>query len=1183
MRIISDSLRNLIGAFFLGGLSCCPSSAGEPDKYRAAAEPTTKAEIYGQGVRETPWLKPEDEAKGFHLPPGFVADLVAAEPQISKPLNMAFDARGRLWVTCTIEYPYAVPEGKKSRDTIRILEDKDGDGNFESMKIFADDLNIPIGILPVQDGVICFSIPNIWLLKDADRDDRVDERIRLFGPFDTTRDTHGMINGLRQGSDGWIYACHGYNNRSSVTARDGSKVELNSGNTFRFLPDGSRIEQFTVGQVNPFGMCSDEFGTWFTADCHSKPLTALLPGACYPSFSRPHDGLGFAPSMMEHLHASTAICGVEYYQGDKFPKPFQHLFFSGNVMTSRINCNALERRGATIAAKELGDFMTSDDPWYRPVDIIQGPDGALYVADFYNKIIGHYEVPLTHPERDRESGRIWRIRYQGEATKSTASTTARRVAKEAAEDILSRLDSPDYHDRRLAVEAEMQIGSLSQTRLEQLASDKLASIAIRRCAVEILTRRSQMPPALLAKLLQSDANPEFQVQLIRTVCGWSSKPGSASSVLMVLSSLASSKQADVARSALEALGRWGDRSHLDLLTRTALQVSENDPVMLQAARIAIRNILQRDDAQIQAYASRWKSDRNWSTSRESQLIVNILPGIPTTSAAQALLEYVAALGDSVDSALRTAAIEHASRNPDERLLTSLLKMVEQTTVGNPLQRSAQIVQISNTFPPSTRTNSVELRILADKTLVGLLEVVTFKIANEGPSMHWLDLVGRTWNLEPRKCSDGQAIELLSSLPRGENYVGQLSSETFKCPERLSFWIAGHNGPPDKTDQGLNYVALIGAKSGQMLVQAFPPRNDTANLVVWDLKQFAGQEVRFRIVDADYGNAYAWLGVARFSLPALQVGTISQPLEAISTLFKLGFGSNELFSKLLESTLSARQRTAAIAARLEGQGAALAATLASQSLALGRTDLVTDSLYVGDLSHEAALAFVTELCKSAAGSQQSSLAQALLKSERGCELLGDVLNAGLLNPASLKGAPALLPKSLSAERKEQLKNYFSAAEAAGLDTALVAKRLAEVKWSNSDAERGKQLFNQHCSNCHQLAGQGATIGPQLDGAVQRSAERLAEDLLLPNLNVDKSFRTTSFLLQDGSIVSGVIKEEKDGVIQVVGSDAKTKSISAADVEQRKESELSLMPANFSELLNAQHLADLLVYLNQTAKR
>jgi putative heme-binding domain-containing protein len=190
-----------------------------------------------------------------------------------------------------------------------------------------------------------------------------------------------------------------------------------------------------------------------------------------------------------------------------------------------------------------------------------------------------------------------------------------------------------------------------------------------------------------------------------------------------------------------------------------------------------------------------------------------------------------------------------------------------------------------------------------------------------------------------------------------------------------------------------------------------------------------------------------------------------------------------------------------------------------------------------------------------------------------------LLAGWLNPAALRGAPALLPNSLSADRKQQLQKYFAAAEAAGLDTTVVSKRLAELDWKQADAARGKQLFTQHCANCHQLAGQGATIGPQLDGAVQRSVERMAEDILLPNLNVDKAFRSTTFLLEDGSIKVGLIREENDKTVQLIGSDAKSVSFSVADIVERKQSEQSLMPANMGELLTHQQLVDLLRFLSQ----
>src|SRR5207249_923862 len=122
---------------------------------------------------------------------------------------------------------------------------------------------------------------------------------------------------------------------------------------------------------------------------------------------------GFAPQICTHSHGSTAIAGMVYYAAENFPAQYRGNTFVGNVMTCRINRDSLIEHGSTRIAREEPDFLSSDDPWFRPVDLQLGPDGAIYVADFYNRIIGHYEVPLTHPGRDRERGRIWRIVYKG--------------------------------------------------------------------------------------------------------------------------------------------------------------------------------------------------------------------------------------------------------------------------------------------------------------------------------------------------------------------------------------------------------------------------------------------------------------------------------------------------------------------------------------------------------------------------------------------------------------------------------------------------------------------------------------------------------------------------------------------------------------------------------------------------
>jgi len=392
--------------FFAAGFGVA-SSEKQPSKKLSSPK-----DRYAAHIAATPPRLPAEEQKAFHLPPGFEIQLVAAEPHVKKPINIAFDAAGRLWVTQSVEYPFPVAAGARSRDTVQILDQWLPDGRAGRFRTFADNLNIPIGVLPIAHGALVYSIPNIYRMIDTRAAGHADTHEVLLSGYGHA-DTHGMTGEFRLGLDGWVYACHGYANTSTVKARDNSTIRMHSCNTYRFKPDGTQLEYFTHGQVNPFGLAFDPLGNLYSCDCHSRPIYQLLRGAYYPSFGKSDDGLGFGPEMLQHDHGSTAIAGIAYYAADQFPPEFRDNIFIGNVVTNRINRDRLERHGSSYKAIEVPDFVRCDDPWFRPVDIQLGPDGALYVADFYTRIIGHYEVPLTHPLRDHEHGRIWRIVYRG--------------------------------------------------------------------------------------------------------------------------------------------------------------------------------------------------------------------------------------------------------------------------------------------------------------------------------------------------------------------------------------------------------------------------------------------------------------------------------------------------------------------------------------------------------------------------------------------------------------------------------------------------------------------------------------------------------------------------------------------------------------------------------------------------
>ena len=634
-------------------------------------------------VSSAPPRTPAEEKASFHLPEGFEAQLVVAEPEIHKPLNIAFDDRGRLWVTETLEYPFPAAPGTTPRDGVKILSDFGPDGRAGKVETFATGLNIPIGILPMPGGksALVHSIPNVLRIDESGKKEPV---YQTYG----ARDTHGMTNAFTWGFDGWVYACHGFSNESTVAGSDQQSVKFQSGNVYRMRPDGSHLEYFTHGQVNPFGLAFDPLGNLYSCDCHTKPIYQLLRGAYYPSFGTPDDGLGFGPEMTTHDHGSTAISGIVVYAADQFPEPYRDTIFVGNVVTNRINHDRVEWHGATPKAIAQPDFLKSDDPWFRPADMELGPDGALYVSDFYNRIIGHYEVPLTHPGRDRERGRIWRIVYKGKDGKEPAppggGPSTRRGNLQALGDpnLAVRIRAENTLCRAVGTRAQLSAGGKGGDLEQKVLGD--ANVWRRVHSLWALHRMNLLQDETLIHALK-DADRAVRIHGLRVV---GERPIFDPKILDLARDALNDPDALVRRTAAEALARHPDDANLRPLLALRASTPADDTHLTHVVRMALREQLRGDDA--------WaRLDPKTLTDRDRSYVADIAPGVPTAASARFLFDFLSDSKAPRETLVRY--IHHIARYGNAGMDGSLLKSIHLAMDAGIRDKSGGLLGLVDVF------------------------------------------------------------------------------------------------------------------------------------------------------------------------------------------------------------------------------------------------------------------------------------------------------------------------------------------------------------------------------------------------------------------------------------------------------------------------------------------------------
>ena len=531
-------------------------------------------------------LSPRDELKTFKLAdPSLTIELVAAEPDVRAPVAIAWDADGRMFVAEMTDYPSGPVNGR-----IRLLEDRNGDGNYERAVIFAANLAFPNGVMAWKNGVLVTAAPDIWFLADTNGDNRADVREKILTGF-SEGNQQLRVNGLFWGIDNWIYGANGRSD-GEVKWADGAKAGSIRRRDFRFRPDAKQFE--AIAGNSQFGMGYDDWGNRFPV-FNNTPIRHVVMEERYlerqpllagtdvvPPISPTNDGnrvFSLTPPTLlipQPIGFFTSACGPSIYRGTALPDEYRGNYFVCEPVQNVVQRRVLRPNGSTFIAEYAQtntEFLASTDRWFHGVFTATGPDGALYIVDFYRDLVEHphWVAPELRDKVDwrkgEEHGRIWRVRAKGAKVAKTenlsrlsnlqlvkALESENGWTRDAAHRLLVERDARDL---MRALEKLARSGRIPQTRLHAL--NLLTQLGARDADVFVSALRdaSAQVRAHAIRLLEQDVVDRVPND-------------KAEKITAVIAELADDPDARVRLQLASSLGSFpGDTPRLNALTKLA--------------------------------------------------------------------------------------------------------------------------------------------------------------------------------------------------------------------------------------------------------------------------------------------------------------------------------------------------------------------------------------------------------------------------------------------------------------------------------------------------------------------------------------------------------------------------------------------------------------------------------------
>jgi putative membrane-bound dehydrogenase-like protein len=1133
-------------------------------------------------------LPPQESLEHLAIFPGFEKSLFASEPDIVKPIWLAWDERGRLWIAETIDYPNEMQPPGEGRDRLKICEDTNGDGRADQFTVFAERLSVPTGFVFANGGVIVVHSGKTEFLRDTNGDDKADERQDLFQGWGT-QDTHAGPSNLRYGFDNWIWGTVGYSGFRGTVG--GKEIRFGQG-IFRFKPDGSALEFVRSSNNNTWGLGLSEEGLIFGSTANGNASMYMpIPNRFYEAVS------GWSASRLETIADSqrfyaltpkvrqvdyhdkyTAGAGSAIYTARSFPKEFwNRVQFVAEPTGHLLGQFYLNPKGADFAAHNARNFAASDDEWTSPIAAEVGPDGALWIIDWYNYIIQHNPVPqgfkngrgnaYETPLRDKTHGRIYHISH-----KTSPPSRPFTLRNASSDQLIAALKSDNMLWRltaqRLIVENKNK--AIVPALCELLPDKSVDEIGLNAPAIHALAALHGLGAfsdlasgdrRAASAIIQGLTHPSAGVRRTAVTV----LPRTAEALKVILSSkLLDDPDAQVRLAAL-------------------LAISEMPPSI--AAGSAIYQILQ----QTRNYEDRWIPDAaTIAAARHDSAFLRAVfasykPAPTTTAESQGNLIRNGSFEEQADAApAGWRTVTHSGRAQFSTAQTARTGGRSVMITSEPGADASWAVRVNvkprTDYRLSGWIKTANLRKLGNAR-GALLNIHEMQDAIRGATKA---LVGdNDWTQVELNFNSGQMTEITVNclmggwgratgtawfddiqltLAPGSDLAGEVGRVV-----RLVTTHYAQRGPVESIVDTLAAVKDASSSVAVPVLDGLVAGWPEGKAPVLDMAQ---QEKLTEVMNAIPENVRDRL--LALAMRWNRTDIFRDKITAIT---------GNLRSQIVNSNAPDEERIAA-AKRL----VTLNDDETALRLVLGQIELLTPPSFGTGLINALAESrnpktageFLSHWGRFSPAARRSVVAALLRRPEWTASLLDAVENGSLRRTELAVEHWSQLkqnPNRIIARRAERLS---TTAAGVSTDREEIVKKLLPLAQEAGNAALGKEIFTAACVVCHMFNGEGGKVGPDLTGIAARPRADILLDILDPNRSVEANYQLWTVTTKSGETFAGRLETETQTTVELLDTAGQKHVIQRKELATLQNSPISIMPTGF-ESLSGEDLKALLAYL------